>query len=213
MKKQIQSQLLCLQKSFLFSGMSKQFLQNILSDCSIDRRQYRKGEEIYCSDFLLIVLKGKIFAYQGAESTILRVFQKGDCLGAAFLYAKDSFGLLRVVAASNCEVLLLPVNTVTRLRKEYWQINENYISFLCGRIAFLNQKISGFTGGSTKNKLLLYVYDLKKEKKELVTNNISCLARSLDMSRSSLYRAICALEKQGILFHKGKEIYIRKEDY
>ena len=154
-----------------------------------------------------------MLAYQGAEQTILRLFQKWDCLGAASLYAEQSFGLLRIVAASHCEILFIPAETVTDLRRTHWQINENYIAFLCERVAFLNQKISGFTAGSAQNKLLLYARNLREQKQDKLTDNVSRLAQSLDVSRASLYRAIHALEKQGILYQKEKDIYIKEGDF
>ena len=90
----------------------------------------------------------------------------------------------------------------------YTELALNYIKFLSGRIEFLNLKIDAFTATDAAQKLSLYLYNSTSEE----TKNLTELAKRLNMGRASLYRAVEALEKEGIIEKNGKKITVKHRE-
>ena len=76
---------------------------------------------------------------------------------------------------------------------------------------FLNQRIENFTAGEAHDILEDYLLSLcDGEGKLPAPKNMSLLAKTLNMGRTSLYRAAEALENAGKLTRSGNEWIIKK---
>ena len=79
-------------------------------------------------------------------------------------------------------------------------VAENYVRFLTGRIRFLNRRIAAFTAGAAPRKVARYLWERRQGDGSVpLPDNMVALAASLDMGRSSLYRALDTLEAAGCL--------------
>jgi len=202
-----------LSQSFLLQGADTEAAQQLLAG-KWQIIHFEKGQVIFGAginqDSLGLLLKGRATAYSGG-SAILRGFARGDVFGAASLYAPAAEAINRMVADSSGELLLLPLSVIQELMRNDWQVAENYIHFLAQRIVFLNRKIAAFTAGEAKNRLAAHIadnYQYDVMGRPVFSGNISKLAKALDISRASLYRALGQLVEQGLLHREGKEVVI-----
>ncbi len=85
----------------------------------------------------------------------------------------------------------------------------NYLSFLTGRIFYLNRRIDAYTGGSAECRLAMYLLDNQQDgvpPKVTLPFGMNKLAELLGIGRASLYRAMETLEKKGIAARKGNAL-------
>ena len=87
----------------------------------------------------------------------------------------------------------------------------SYIAFLSQRIRFLNRKIDSFTAPSAREALLRHLLEIHRDGAAEITGGYSQLARTLNIGRASLYRALDALEAEGCIRRDGKCITILED--
>ena len=113
--------------------------------------------------------------------------------------------MTEIVADSDTAVQFLPQECVSQLLVEFPAIGEQYIRFLSGRIRFLNRKLSALTLGNTENRVYHYLLAHQDEHGFIhLPNSMTELASTLNMGRSSLYRSLDTLMRDGILAKDGK---------
>ena len=170
------------------------------------------GEEIRTpasnSDGLGIVLSGSAIAYtpHPIKKVMLRTFAAGAVFGISDWYDDARPGLSRIEAKEDTEVLTIRPEAVRLLIEESRAFREHYISFLTGRIRFLNQKIDYLTAGSAEIKLSHYLLSLGETQSVTLPLSMSALAEMLDLGRASLYRAFDTLIEDGFISKQGKTI-------
>ncbi len=175
-------------------------------------RSFHAGEEIRtptsCSDGLGIVLSGSAIAYTPhlIKKVMLRTFAAGAVFGISDWYDSASPGLSRIEAKEDTEVLTVRPEAIRLLIEESRAFREHYISFLTGRIRFLNQKIEYLTAGSAEIKLSHYLLSLGETQTVTLPLSMSALAEMLDLGRASLYRAFDTLTEDGFISKQGKTI-------
>ncbi len=154
-----------------------------------------------------VMLSGRAKAVEEDNDTLLNLFEKGDVFKAAGLFA-DSQTCTKVVAETAVRAVFYSEEQMLTLVSQNPRIAENYIRFLCDRIAFLNRKISFFSLASTEARLARYLY-CQNDSELKISSAKLCLV--LSVARASLYRAFGSLEKQGAISHqKGKIVIIDK---
>jgi len=82
-----------------------------------------------------------------------------------------------------------------------------YISFLSGRIRFLNRKIAFYTSGSAERRVALYLSSFNSDEIE-PDIPMNSLCELLDIGRASLYRAFDKLTDDGFIKRDGDKINI-----
>ena len=97
----------------------------------------------------------------------------------------------------------------TIIRNDF-SVASAYIAFLSGKIEFLNRKIIAFTAKSADAALAGYL--LENGSADAVPANMSRLAATLGVGRTTLYRAVDALVRVGCIAYDGKEIRILDRD-
>ncbi len=131
---------------------------------------------------------------------VMRRLTAGEVFGAAALYGEVDAYVTDIVADTDATVLFLSQEELSVLFRRWPTTAENYIAFLSDRIRVLNQRIESFTAGSAEERL--YGWLLSHRRADNVTVSpisMTELARTLDIGRSSLYRALDALEAAGKL--------------
>lgn len=186
---------------FLFSGLLPGEIRTF-SDTAPLPEAFEKGTVIYTTDrfrpAMGIVLKGRVEVVRG--HAILNRLGPGEAFGAAALYGEETEYVSEVRAATACEVQFLPQALLDRWMQADHRITENYIRFLSDRIRFLNRRITAFTCGDAERRLLLWLRQHADADGALAPpRRMTELARQLDVGRSSLYRALDALEQSGLI--------------
>lgn len=177
---------------------------------------FEKGASIYSTDCfkpaLGILCRGEAQVSRidaEGHQVIMNVLQEGDIFGAAALFDEPEAYVSNIVALRLCEVRFLPQSLLENWMKRDFRIARNYIRFLSGRIRFLNRRIAGFTGGTSEDRLLLYMQQHRQADGQVdLPRHMTDLARALDIGRSSLYRSLDALEAAGIIKREQKKIWL-----
>ena len=160
-----------------------------------------------------ILLEGRaeIQSADNGRCVVLRTMNAPGVFGAASLFCESALPLSHIEAKTACEVLYVPLDHVRRLLAEDEGFREAYLTFLAGRVCFLNRKIQCFTAGSAERRLALW---LLSEENQTVTlpASLSKLADMLDIGRASLYRALDKLEGDGLIRRNGREITVLSQD-
>lgn len=203
-------------KSFIFNSMSPNEIIEFCNSGVCERKSFSKGETIYGTDKtkskLGIILKGRATAICDSDkNTSLKTFSSPDIFGAASVFCKESAEpFSRINAAGKCEVLFITREGIESLLSQNFDRAVSYICFLSDRVAFLNRRISTFTGGEAVERLAEYIFKNADEKGVCENVNFSRLAGALDISRASLYRARNTLCEQGIITVCKRNIKIVK---
>lgn len=195
-------------KTPLFMGAEEKTLTTVLGSKGAVVCCFHSGEEISVENKLAIVIEGCVYArsVDSKRSMLLRKIEAGGIFGVASLFS-DCNRVSRIYAKGSAKLLFLERDTVQKMLETDKMVMYNYISFLSGRICYLNKKITYLTAGSTERKLAVFLADYQSD---TVTMNISfaALADTLDIGRASLYRALDNFEKDGCIERDGETIKI-----
>ena len=198
-----------LRRHFLFQGA-----EELLSDAlALGAERFSRGETICdpatAERALGIVLEGRAEAVAPTrERAVLAAFGPGDTFGAAALFGGEGY-VSRIRAVTGCTVLLLPEALLRQWFARCPRMAVNYIAFLSGRVRFLNGKIAIFTQDSAQHRLYRWLRANCDETGCLPEKlSMTKLAATLSMGRTSLYRAMEALESAGLIVRDGKRIEV-----
>lgn len=133
-----------LKRSFLFDGLTEAETREALQGCKTERKLFRRGE-LLCSpheppDAIILLLSGACDVMNDAVT--LNTLQPGDCFGVLSLLGPKGDYPSTVIARKQTEVLLLPKADVECLMLNCPQVALNLVTFLSGRVAFLNRRIA-----------------------------------------------------------------------
>lgn len=191
--------------TFLFQGVPEEVVRQAAEDPACTREEFAKGEDIYSPKrfrrSLGVVLKGTAQVRKG--ELLVSTLGRGDLFGAAALFHSRAEFETTITAKEPCRAAFFPQEQVARLMSGSPAVCGNYIRYLSGRIHFLNRKIEALSAPGAERKLCLY---LLRESRTggTVLCTATDLARALDVSRASLYRAFEALEAKGAIRRAGK---------
>lgn len=174
---------------------------------------FAAGETIYAGqDYrraLGVVLSGRAAAIPGGEArALLSVFSPGAVFGAAAIFGAEEAYVSRIRALNACRVLFLTEEWLRALFAAYPQTAINYIAFLSSRVRFLNGKISLFTQNSTESKVYGFLTGHCDESGCVSRLNMSRLAELLGIGRTSLYRALDALEQKQLIVREDRKLRV-----
>ena len=93
-----------------------------------------------------------------------------------------------------------------RLLGEEALLRRNYLTYLTGRIRFLNARLGSLAVGDTEGRVVRYL--LSSLSYGVVECSASGLARQLGISRASVYRAFQDLEQAGLIRREGRAILV-----
>jgi len=205
-----------LRTTFIFSSVKEDRLEALISSVNIECLSYQGGEIIYSpSEFD----KKVGFVFSG-ECTVERERPDGAAIPLNVLHTGDTFGIL---AAFSCEerfptsvrakrasqIIFITKEDLVKLIKSEPEIALNIVSFMSGRISFLNEKIATFSVSGVEKKLASL---LLSEARHLGENgfpfNFKKTAEMLNAGRASIYRAIDALMQKSLIKLENKKIYI-----
>lgn len=157
-----------------------------------------------------VVLEGQAEASPSPETAVLTTFYPGSVFAAAPLFGGRTY-VSCVRAVTPCRVVFLPEKLLRMWFAREPDMAVNYVMFLSARVRFLNSKIALFTQDTAAHRLYRYLAancDACGQLPQGVT--MTKLAGMLSIGRTSLYRAVAALEEENLLVRKdGKWEVIR----
>ncbi|MBR5540405.1 MAG: Crp/Fnr family transcriptional regulator [Clostridia bacterium] len=197
---------------FLFRGIGDEERQRITA--RLERPvTFRRGQVVYNTHTFRraigLILSGSVIVRssgEAAHSVVINRLHTGEIFGVAALFdsASDDY-VTEITADEETAVQFIPQELMARLIAEFPTIAEQYIRFLSGRIRFLNRKLSALTNGNAENRLYHYLLAHQDEQGTIrLPGTMTELANTLNMGRSSLYRSLDTLVREGILVKEGK---------
>lgn len=211
--------LLVLHSLFLFEEINRQLIAEVFARDDCVCYSFESGETVYSRDHfeksIGVVVSGQLKAVkQGADgnTTVLNNFFQGGVFGVATLFHKADHYVSDIVAVKRSRVLFLPQNLLQDIFRQDIRIAENYISYLSGRICFLNARIDSFTGGTANYRLAGFLLSQSEQQDGSLQFELPCtlttLSESLNIGRASLYRALDDFVSQGIIERTGRKVRI-----
>lgn len=195
---------------FLLKGLSEEEKREVISSFP-PSVTYKKGAEIYTNDkfdkAMVIILSGRADALD--ERLLKKSFCEGDSFGVAALFGNEGGYISRIVAKSDCTVLFIDEAMLRQIFTYYPVTAVNYITFLSGKVRFLNRKITLFTCKSVSARLYQYLSENANDKNEIEIDNMSKLARLTSIGRTSLYRAVDELIEGDMIEKSGSKFIIK----
>ena len=196
--------------TFLFRATPPGLMEAVLLDRRCFRARVRKGRTIYTpEDFrrcLGLLVSGTVQVSK--ENLIVSVLGPGELFGAAALFNDEEAYVTTLTARSDCDLVFFPQSLVEDLMSSCPAVARSYISYLSGRIRFLNGKIQGLIAPTAERKLEQYLAAHVRDDWVELDCPATGLAKRLNVSRASLYRAFDALEAAGAIRREGKRIRI-----
>lgn len=171
---------------------------------------FSRGEILYDATHfrpaLGLVLHGRAEAVSATqEKAVLAVFRPGSVFGAAALFGGGERYVSCIRAVTDCTVLFFPEDTLRRWFSREAPMAMSYIAFLSDRVRFLNGKIAIFTQSSVEQRLYRWLLANCDAEGHLPARlSMAKLAGTLSIGRTSLYRALDALEKDHLIVRRDK---------
>lgn len=199
-----------LQSTTLFSGLSAEELQALLTRLGAVERSFGRGEVLVLagapSRRVGVVLSGELEAYrpgpEGARVPITRVEPGGvfgDVLGGSSLASP-----VTVLAASPCEVLLIPYEKLLQSdgSPAHQQVLQNLVRTISDKYFLLSRRVDLLVMKSLRAKVCSYLLS-ESERSGSLTFSIPFsriqLADYLNCDRSALSRELSLMQKDGLL--------------
>lgn len=141
------------------------------------------------------------------ESLLVARLRAGELFGAAALFGGGDAYPTTLTALTDCALVLIPQEGVTRLVRESGAFAEGYVTYLSGRIRFLSGRLDTVSADSGAGKLAHYLLTAA-DGEGRVTLSATQLCQRLGVGRATLYRAFDALERAGAARREGRSIVI-----
>jgi len=201
-----------LRKTAIFKDMSDR-TEAVLE--ALEEDIFSAGERIVdAQDFssfrgLGVLLSGKasVFGKNRGKEVLLNRLSEADVFGAATVFFSEREAVSTVAAKTKCRILFIERSLLETIMENDFAVASAYIAFLSERVYFLNRKIIGFTAKSADCALADYVLRSADENGVLAVN-MSRLASTLDIGRTTLYRVLEMLCGEGLLAYDGKKMQI-----
>lgn len=199
-----------LKRSALFANLEDTFAEELAVSSKI--LHFGGGEDIseQSQGSLCLIANGRanVLSTNDEKNVLIRVLAEGDVFGVAGLFS-GATEVSRVVTQCRTRILCIPAKKILDALVKYPDFAKSYITFLERRIVFLNRRISAFTAGSCERRLATFLNSVSSDESyEISGIPFSSLARQLDMGRASFYRALDALESDGVIHRGQKSIYV-----
>ena len=142
---------------------------------------------------------------------VLEVMKELAHDGMTMVVVTHEMGFARKVGT---RVLFMDGSFVTAALKRGGSFAVNFAEFLVGRVLFLNKKIASLAGYSASSRLTMYIEDNASIQDGVMQLRLPCsltdFAEMLGVGRASLYRTLDAMEAEGKITRRGRNIIIRK---
>ena len=203
-----------LKKTYLFDCFSKKELENILNDSRTYLKSYKEKEMIIkrgkSLHALAFIIKGSVLVKAG-KNLSMRIIKEKQFFGIATMFS-DEKSYTDIICNEDSEILFIKQELIEEYLFKNHKFVLKYIKFMGNRIQFLNSKINLLSNDNNETNLMSFLMDIANEKGKTFRLSLSYqeLAKSLNMSRATLYRTINQLEDSQRISRKGRTITINE---
>ena len=202
-----------LKRTKLFSGVSDEDIETMLSCLDARLREYKKGEYVirqgeYINNIIVLV-SGQIHIqsddYWGNRTIVNRI-AAGDMFGEAYI-APDSGAMLNdVLAVEDSAVIFFDVQRIVTVCSSgcrfHSMVVKNLFFAISEKNRILVQKLGHISKRSTREKLLSYLSEEAKRRNSVsfsIPFNRQHLADFLSVDRSAMSNELCKMRDEGLL--------------
>ncbi len=196
-----------LNKHPIFRSLSDSKLSDIVSDTRCKTVYAADGDDISANGLgLFLILSGSVLVFRKGNGlpVLLQRLEKGKVFGAASLFSEENEAVTILRAESDASAFFLPIGLITELVREDSAFALSYITFLSGKIRFLNRRMSELSAPSVTQKLAAF---LTREENSIAQTKVK-LASALGVGRASLYRALDELTEMGLISVDGRSVTV-----
>ncbi|MBQ2135746.1 MAG: Crp/Fnr family transcriptional regulator [Clostridia bacterium] len=200
---------------FLFEGLSDAERTQAIKSLE-EPKAFTKGDIIYSEkNFFRAIgyfISGTATAVANNKSNIvMKKFGAGMSFGVAAVFGEGNSYISTITAQEDCVIQFVSEQKLRELFSLFPVTAVNYISFLSEKVRFLNKKLSIISCTTAEDTVLKYLLESADDEGfVLMPKNMSLLAKSLGVGRSSLYRSLESLEKNGNIERQESNIRVIK---
>jgi len=196
-----------LRKCTLFSSLGDGEASLVFSNPAVCEQYFKKGELIFGHDSfrnaLGIIIKGSARVKKGSD-TLMSSLSPGSVFGMPLLFCDCGEFPTEITAVTDCCAVFFEKSYAEGLFTANPALARAYISLLSNRIHFLSLKIDTFVSPDVRSRLLCFLegeYAQSGRSDGIVSlpYSMTALASRLSVGRTSLYRELNSLEKEGII--------------
>ena len=205
-----------LASSVLFRGVDEDWIRGWLTHAHVAVSEYDSGEFLFrksdTTDRIGILLRGTADVNRISEDGLMHMstLKKNDLFGAASLCGGDESFVTDIRCNERARALIIPEDEMLDLLSMNKTVLRNYLSYLNGRIRFLNKRLDAFSKNSVAARIMTF-FEAEAKNGIYCVRNYTKLSESLCISRATLYRALDALEEEHKIRRNGKEINLLEE--
>lgn len=196
---------------FLFEGLDDAARQALCAmlphpEC------FEKGDVIYGGErcgAIGVLLSGRAECVAQSGGVLMKVFEAGEVFGAASVFEDGAAS--HMTAAAACSVQYIDRETLLAWFGIHTCVTVNYIRFLSSKVHFLNRKIALLTMDSAQSRLMEYLLAHADENGRAAVCNMSQLAKTIGVGRTSLYRSMDALCSEGWITREDHQIILKEK--
>ena len=197
----------------IFKNLTKAELDWIVTDSRCETVTHCTGEDIFSADnfrrAIGIVLSGTAIARSSLNGGVtMRLLSENECFGVAAVFSDDTRYVSYISAKTDCTVLFIPEQVITKAIEQIPQFAKNYIYFLTTRVRYLNTLVDAYSSPNVEVRLARYIVAYVGGREVPFDVNMTALSKSLGIGRASLYRALDELEKSGLIKRENGRINV-----
>lgn len=179
----------------IFSSLEEQEKQKTAE--RVECISIKKGEEIALVERLGCLAKGSArVLVKNTGGAIMKKLGTGEIFGCAALFGGDA--VTEIKADSDSVIVCLSANDMTDIFTKNPTVSVEYIKYLSSKIRYLNSRIGDFAPAPAEQKVLGFLKKLS-QKQNPIKMSMTLLAKELGIGRTSLYRALEALENNNLI--------------
>ena len=200
----------------LFRGVQEDRIRLWLIRANVAVETYEAGEYLFrksdTTDRIGILLRGSAEVNRESSdgSMHMSTLKRNDLFGAASICGKDEQFVTDIRCKERTRVLIIPEEEMLNLLSENRTVLRNYLSYLNGRIRFLNKRLDAFSKNSVSARVMTF-FAAEANERIYTVKSFTKLSESLCVSRATLYRALETLEEEHKIRRNGKEIELMEE--
>lgn len=208
----------CIAEHPIFQGAPPEAVTAYLKEDALSLQEFSPHQEIYSSQTGRLLIgflcsgNAHVLAGHGGGFTLLNALKAGDMFGVANLFDEESPFPTRILSVSHTRVLFVEGDAFRQCVEQEPCVLRNYLSFQSRKIMYLNRKILTYTAGSAEKKLILFLLEQRNENRVILSSSMVELAEALGIGRASLYRAVDALIRDGLLCREGRGFLLPDPD-
>ena len=205
-----------LRMNVLFQDVDEEWIRAWLHRSNVKVSEYEAGEYLFrkddTSDRIGILLRGSADVNRISEDGMMHMstLKRNDIFGAASLCGKNESFVTDICCNERSRALIIPEEEMLNLLSENRTVLCNYLSYLNGRIRFLNKRLDAFSKNTVSARIMTF-FEAEAIDRVFRVKNLTKLSESLCISRATLYRALDALEEEHKIRRNGKEIILMEE--